>query len=241
MPDISRTRAAKPRCIKLEHWPERDRLCWTAAHRRGRLLEDDGLAASWAPNTSALIAGGYGRFLSFLAETEDLDILASPEDRITRPRVEAYVAHLRARNQSNTVAGRILQLVRAAAVMAPSVDWAWLRRISDRMRRIAAPACDDCARPLPAATLFDLATRLIQRGDAETGLSPRRRALLFRDGLMISMLCAWAPRARNIAETVIGTSVQRHGDEWWAAVGSEGTKNKRPDRGPPSRYLHRLD
>jgi hypothetical protein len=46
MPDISHTRAAKPRCIKLEHWPERDRLCWTTAHRHGRLLEDDGLAAS---------------------------------------------------------------------------------------------------------------------------------------------------------------------------------------------------
>jgi integrase/recombinase XerD len=216
------------RCLPLAEWPEPDRAAWAAAHHRGGLLDDDGLAASWAPSTSALIAGGYGRFLSFLRETEDLDILSSPEDRITRPRVEAYVAHLRARNQSNTVAGRILQLVRAAAVMAPSVDWAWLRRIAGRLRRIATPARDDRARLLPAATLFDLATRLIHRGDTEIGLSARRRALLFRDGLMIAVLCAWAPRARNVAETTIGVSLQRRGDTWWAAFGPGETKNGRP-------------
>jgi integrase/recombinase XerD len=119
-------------------------------------------------------------------------------------------------------------VVRAAAVMAPSVDWAWLRRISGRMRRIATPARDDRARLLPAAILFALATRLIQRGDTEIGLSARRQALLFRDGLMIAVLCAWAPRARNVAETVIGTSLQRRGGTWWAAFGSDGTKNKRP-------------
>jgi integrase/recombinase XerD len=76
--------------------------------------------------------------------------------------------------------------------------------------------------------LFDLATRLIRRGDTEIGLSARRRALLFRDGLMIAVLCAWAPRARNVAETVIGVSLQRRGGAWWAAFGSDGTKNKRP-------------
>jgi integrase/recombinase XerD len=199
-----------------------------SASTRGRLLEDDGLAASWAPNTSALIAGGYGRYLSFLAETDDLDSLACPEDRITRSRVEAYIAYLRARNQSNTVAGRILQLVRAAAVMAPSVDWAWLRRIAGRLRRIATPAHDDRARLLPAATLFDLATRLIHRSGTEIGLSARLRALLFRDGLMIAVLCAWAPRARNVAATTIGVSLQRRGDTWWAAFGPGETKNRRP-------------
>jgi integrase/recombinase XerD len=109
MPEISHTPAAKPRCLTLEHWPEQDRLCWVAAHRRGGLLEDDGLAMSWTPNTSALIAGGYGRYLSFLAETEDLDVAAGPEDRITQPRVEAYIAYLRGRNHSSTVAGRIIQ------------------------------------------------------------------------------------------------------------------------------------
>ena len=112
--------------------------------------------------------------------------------------------------------------------MAPNVDWAWLRRMLARLRRMATPARDDRARLMPALTLLDLATTLMQRAETETALSPRRRALLFRDGLMIAILCAWAPRARNIAETVIGTSLQRRGKTWWAAFGPGETKNGRP-------------
>ena len=61
------------RCLPVAQWPEADRAAWAAAHRRGGLLDDDGLAASWAPATNTIIAGGYGRFLSYLAETEGLD------------------------------------------------------------------------------------------------------------------------------------------------------------------------
>jgi hypothetical protein len=153
------------RCLPVAQWPEADRAAWAAAHRRGGLLDDDGLAASWSPATDTIIAGGYGRFLSYLAETEDLDPTASPRDRITRLRVEAYVDHLRERNHSSTVAGRVRQLGRAAAVMAPDVDWAWLRRMLARLRRMATPARDDRARLMPALTLLDLATTLMQRAE----------------------------------------------------------------------------
>jgi integrase/recombinase XerD len=217
-----------PRCIKPVHWPEEDRAAWAAAHCRGGLLDDDGLAASWAPATSDIIARGYGTFLAFLAQTEDLDPTASPAARVTRPRIESYVAYLRKRVHSSTVAARILQLLRAIAVMTPTADLAWLRRIFARLRRTATPARNDRARLLPAATLFDLARALMQRAETEVDQPARRRALWFRDGLLIAMLCAWAPRARNIAATMIGVSLQRRGAVWWAAFGSEGTKNKRP-------------
>jgi integrase/recombinase XerD len=230
------------RCLPVAEWPEPDRAAWTAAHRRGGLLDDDGLAASWAPATSSIIARGYGTFLSFLAQAGDLDPDQSPATRISRARVEAYVAELRERNHSSTVAGRLLQLVRAAAVMAPNTDWAWLRRIRARLRRMATPARDDRAQLMPAVTLLDLANTLMQRAESETALSARRRALLFRDGLMIAILCAWAPRARNIAETAIGTSLQRRGQTWWASFGPEETKNGRPIEVPlPDDFTGRIE
>jgi hypothetical protein len=98
------------RCLPVVEWPDSDRAAWDAAHCRGGLLDEDGLAADWASATSSIIAGGYGRFLSFLAAIGELDPSASPAERITRPRIEAYVAHLRERNHSSTVAARILQL-----------------------------------------------------------------------------------------------------------------------------------
>jgi integrase/recombinase XerD len=216
------------RCLPEAGWPAPDRAAWTAAHRRGGLLDDDGLAASWAPPTSTIIAGGYGRYLSFLAQTGDLDPHASPAARINRARVEAYVAELRECNHSSTVDGRLLQLVRAAAVMAPNTEWAWLRRIRARLRHMATPARDDRARLVPAITVRDLGVQLMQRAEESSGLSARRQALLYRDGLMISILSACPIRARNVAAMSIGISMQRRGDEWWVAFGPGETKNRRP-------------
>jgi integrase/recombinase XerD len=173
------------RCLPLAEWPEPDRVAWPAAHHRGCLLDEDGLAACWAPATSAIFAGGYGRFLSFLAQTGDMAPHESPATRINRARVEAYMAELRERNHSSTVAGRLLQLVRAAAVLAPNNDWIWLRRIRARVHRVATPARDDRTRLVRTTTVVNLGLQLMERAEAKTGLSAGQQALLFRDGLMI--------------------------------------------------------
>jgi len=185
VPEPTRTKQML-RCLPLEGWPVMDRLAWKAAHRSGGLLEDDGLAANWVAATSSIIARGYGRFLSYVAASDDLESFASPQERVTRTRVEAYVAHLREQVHSSTLAARIRELTRAMCVMEPVTDWAWLRSISARLRRSATPARDDRVRLLPAKTLFDLATNLMERAETTTSLPGWRRALLFRDGLMIA-------------------------------------------------------
>jgi integrase len=217
-------------CLPIEAWPLGDRDAWTAAHRRGGLLDDDGLAAHWAPATSQIVAGGYGRFLSFLIEVGDQ--FEAPGRRITRPRVEAYIAHLRQQNHASTVAARILQLSRAARVMAPDSDWKWLQRIHSRLRHMSTPARDDRARLVPAATLSALWLALVQRAEQAENLSDRRRALLFRDGLMIAVLCLCPIRAKNMAAMAIGTTLEKRGEEWWVAFPSADMKNRRPYEAP---------
>jgi integrase/recombinase XerD len=230
------------RCLPVFEWPDADRAAWAAAHHRGGLLDDDGLAASWAPDTSGLIAAGYGRFLSFLIETGELDATAPPETRVNRARVEAYVVHLRERNHSSTVAARILQLVRAMSVMAPNNDWKWLRRIQARLRRMATRARDDRTRLAPTVTVLDLGSRLMQRAEKSSGLSERRRALLFRDGLMICVLCACPVRARNLTGLSLDSSLQRRGDEWWVSLGPDETKNRRPFEMPlPASFTEAIE
>jgi integrase/recombinase XerD len=216
------------RCLPLAEWPEPDRAAWTAAHRRGGLLDEDGHAASWAVATSSLIASGYGRFLSFLAETEGLDGSVRPGDRVTRPGSRPMspdcanaIIPARSRPESSSSPA-------PSPSMAPGVDWAWLRRIKARLRRMSRPARDDRSRIVPVTTVRDLGLHLMERAEAKTGLSARQRALLFRDGLMICILTASPVRARNVAAMSIGSSVQRRGSEWWVAFGSGETKNGRP-------------
>jgi len=221
-------------CLPVSEWPASDWKAWEAAHQHGGLLDDDGLAANWAPDTSKIIAGGYGRFLSFLAETGELDSSASPAERITRPRVETYIEHLRKRNHSSTVAARILQLVEAARVMAPEIDWRWLRRIRSRLRHMSSPARDDRARLVPAANVTELYSDLAGQAEACKHLSDWRRALLVRDALMLAVLTVCPIRAKNLAAMAIGTALQRRGREWWAAFGPADMKNRRHFEAPLS-------
>jgi site-specific recombinase XerC len=147
---------------------------------------------------------------------------------VTRERVEAYVDQLHGLNHSSTIAARIAQLCRAMGVMAPTVDWRWLRRTANRLARSATPARDDRARLLPAHVLFQLGRNLMQRAETAPGTIGWRKALRFRDGLMIAMLCVCPLRARNVAQMMVGTHLQRRGDSLWAIFEPEETKNHRP-------------
>lgn len=215
-------------CLPIEAWPAPDRDAWAAAHRRGGLLDDDGAAAGWAPATSTIIARGFGRFLSFLAGAEDLNCDEPPGARITRSRVESYIEDLRRSNHSSTIAARIRELGRAAAVMTPAKDCAWLRRLSARLRRSATPKRDDRARLVPADRVVELGFELMRQAEQDPGLAPFRRALLFRDGLLLCVLSACPLRARNIAALAIGTSLAKRGADWWVAFEPGETKNGRP-------------
>src|SRR5438874_3854454 len=219
-------------CLPVSDWPAPDRKAWDTAHRRGGLLEDDGLAAKWSPDTSMIIASGYGRFLSFLSGIGDLHAFETPAERISRSRVETYVVHLRERNHSSTVAACILQLVEAARVMAPEIDWPWLRHIRSRLRRMSAPARDDRARLVPAATVTKLHSDLAGQAEAGKHLSDWRRAVLVRDALMLAVLTVCPMRAKTMAAMAIGTTLQRRGREWWAAFGPADMKNRRHFEAP---------
>jgi integrase/recombinase XerD len=95
---------------------------------------------------------------------------------------------------------------------------------------------------MPATTVLDLGTQLMQRAEDGSGLSERRRALLFRDGLMICVLSACPIRARNLAALSIGTNLQRRGAEWWVCFNPGETKNRRPFEAPlPASYTEAIE
>ena len=71
----------------------------------------------------------------------------------------------------------------------------------------------------------------------EWGLSMMRDALLtgnpdarrcdYRNGLMIALFAARAPRVRSMASLRLGTSVIRHGDTWRLIFASDDVKTRR--------------
>jgi integrase/recombinase XerD len=65
--------------------------------------------------------------------------------------------------------------------------------------------------------------------EAETGArSPRRRAVAYRDGLIVALLAARPLRRRNFATLELGRHLARAGEGWRIVVPGEETKTGRP-------------
>lgn len=73
------------RSLPLEHWPEADRLGWTAACEPGQRLTRGGSASHLASVTQADLARRYGYFLDFL-DRSVTSIVAQKQERRSRPR-----------------------------------------------------------------------------------------------------------------------------------------------------------
>src|SRR4051794_29172756 len=118
----------KHRCWPVDRWPAPDRAAWAAALTPGDPLEPGGLAAGWAPISRRVIAQGYGNWLRWLDEQSLLDPLLPPARRVTKHRVVAYLAELRASVSPFTVQSRVQQLGDALRAMAPEGNWRWIGR-----------------------------------------------------------------------------------------------------------------
>ena len=208
-------------------WPLNDRQAWEAGHRRGGLLDDDGIAVDWADETNKLIITGYGCWLQYLDESGQLDINAHPGQRVSRPLVEDYIARLRSRNHSSTVHARILQLSRSLAVIAPAMKFPWLRVLLARLWAAATPARDDRPRLLPAQEVYDAGVKMIETASTDLKLEPLEAALQHRDGLMIAILSVCQVRAKNIAGMIIDKTLFLRGNVWWVQFEKQDIKNKR--------------
>ncbi len=216
-------------CLPVQAWPAPDQVAWAAALASGDLLEPDGLAAHWSAATRRTIAKGYGRWIAWLTETGELDSAAPPVARVTPERIAGYVRHLRERNASSTVAARVLQLREALRVMAPGTDLTRLRRVVNALRALAMPARPKRQRIRTPRELFALGFRLMHRAEAEeVRRSPRDRAVLYRDGLMIALLSSCPVRLRNLLSMMIGQHLVRRGEVYWVVFQEEETKTRRP-------------
>jgi integrase len=62
----------------------------------------------------------------------------------------------------------------------------------------------------------------------ESGWSRRRRAVHYRDGLMIALMAHRPLRLKNFASIVLGVNLVQQGREWWLQFPTSRMKAKRP-------------
>lgn len=198
------------RSTPLESWPSIDRQLWSTAREPGDVIDEEGRAARWADATCAARANAYGRWLTFLARDGALDPAAHPADRPTPERVQRYTDLLRASCSSMTVWSQVDRLHAMLSALSPEREWAWLRRIVNRLNAMAGPVRPIESRLRPARELFDEGVRRARLAERSADLSATAQAVAFRDGLMVALLAACPIRRRSFAALTIDQHLVRH-------------------------------
>jgi integrase len=192
------------------------------------LFESGGAGANWSEASRFKVARGYGYWLSWLANRNLCDPDLGPDDRVNRERVAAYVAEITPTRAPYTVLCRIEELYSAMRVMAPEADWDWLlelcRTLSARVRSIR----DKFSRLKPIHELAALGERLMEEAETEAICSPTRRAVRFRDGLMIGLLAYRPVRQKNFTSMRLGQHLVKASGCWALLFGASETKTRVP-------------
>jgi integrase/recombinase XerD len=216
-------------CLPVEDWPVKDRNLWRRATVSGGLLDDDGLAADWRPDTICKVSMSYGRFIRFLQDSNFLNVDDTPDQRARKEVVGRYVEHLRAQVAPKTLAGRITDLAEAIRVMCPGTDIGFLKRLARRLERAVVPVRAKHHRLLPIEDLYQLGFNLMQTAHDKRGPRPCSSSVQFRDGLMIALLAARPFRLRTFSKLRTGHHLKRTNDGFLLHILAEDNKGKKED------------
>lgn len=191
----------------IHAWPDLDRRMAELAFAKGDILDGRGPGADLASATRRKRLHGYGIWLDFLARHSALDPLAMPSTRVTRELIAMFLAELRQRVSSRSVALYLCDLYVMLRLMEPALDLGWLGYLVSRLERAATPVRVVQPRLVPASQLFAAGMAAMAAVDSpDPGSS--RRAGRYRDGLMVAMLAACPLRRRTFVGLSIGYHLQ---------------------------------
>ncbi|RDD61253.1 hypothetical protein [Ferruginivarius sediminum] len=213
--------------LRPEHWPAADRQAWAVARTPGDIFEPGGGAANWRPQTVANFENDYGLWLGWLATSGRLAPDSRPGERVTEDAVAAYIADLQPMLAPASLANRVRRLYTAMQLFEPERDWGWLAQLKARLRRAEKATKSKPEALTSPGQLYKLGVDLMQDGETADGLLARKRAVLYRDGLIIAILAARAPRRKNLAGMRINVNVTCAGGHYWLVFSGAETKQKR--------------
>ena len=214
-------------CLPIEQWPEADRAGWRRAMQDPGLFGRNSIASAWAEATRAGTMAGYGRWLSWVAE-KGIEMSGPPADRVTPPRVEAYIVDLRRINGGFTILRRGQALYDAIRIIAPDRGWGWLLRVQNVLHARSVPVRDKRTHIRRTAELVKLGKVLMRAAENAVTKPPLKRAISFRDGLMIAFLALRPLRLSNLAMMTLKRHLVRQASGYCLYFNGREVKGGKP-------------
>ncbi len=214
------------RPLPFDDWPAIDRQLWNRARRPARRLDAPGWASNWRPATAEMVLIGYGCWLAWLSDTQQLDAEASPVERIDTERALAFADHLDAHLAGATVDITIRGLHRAVWAMEETTRFRWLDRLARHYANKSPPMRNKAARVVPSSELFEYGVELMQ-GALTRDRAPIHGALQYRNGLLLAFMAAHPERRRNIVDLQIEHTLFRGPTRYRFRFEAAATKTRR--------------
>lgn len=215
--------------LKFEQWPDADRILWQQLMASGHILDETGPCSHWRSGTRRILMRDYGFWLAFLRSRAVNIESETPAVRVTPDRIQGYIVTLRDLAAS-TQAGAIRALAVLMLRAAPESDWRWikiLRRPLDAAER-AQRGLRKRQRIFASHKLFEAGVQLMELASRLELQSATRRAVAFRDGLVIALLACRPLRMANLGGLRLGYHLVRSGDGYRIDIPAEETKTGRP-------------
>jgi integrase len=219
-----RGKAPERECLKLAFWPAEDRRLWELAREPGDYFDDTkGARANHSQKSNEKAEKGYGRFLTDLHYHDHDTLKLPPDERITPERVKAYIARLQEiGNSTQTLLGRLQELLELAKVMAPSKDWSFINDRASRIRAQHKPVRNKKDIKL-SDELLALGLKLMAQANELKGLDA---SIMFRDGLIIAFLALVPVRRRNLADLILNENLVAIDSGWLILFDETETKTR---------------
>jgi len=226
---MSRPETYRPHCLKPEDWPRKCLCAWEGALSAPGLFDESKPAARWRPATVEKIRKGFGVYLHWLLWRGQLPANIDLAALVTLERARDFQEALTAIGRAPlTIYNRLQELHFAMRALAPNHDWSWLGQAAKRMRRCAKPVRQKLPRLQPVEQLKRLGLGLMTEAISDPSLTNYKRALMYRDGLMITLLAHRPLRLKNFAALTIGKSLILDGGVGSISFSREEMKSKRP-------------
>jgi integrase len=206
-----------------------DRTIFEAAFTPGDVFDETaGPGAHLSEPTRGMITFAYRRWLGFLKANYPNDLFISPSARITPERVRAFIEHLSAEIKPSTVAAAIARLHAAACLIAPRIDWAWLRSLKSRLASPARPA-NRFDRLVPPLQTLNLGLELMDTAATLPSYDKKEREIQYRDGLVLLLLSLWPIRRRSLAALTVSRHLEYDDAGMTILLHPSDTKAKRAE------------
>ena len=218
--------SAHNRVLPIKEWPASDQHLWHRAIKQGGLFDEVGPLSHLAGPALDMIRAGYGKWVTWLADTHPTILRLSPEEHFEPERFLAFSAshaglspHTRYLYAANT-----LRLVRPCF---PNKDWDVFLRIGHHLLRQARDhsSTRKGGRILDGGYVLTKALELA-RSQADSAVHAKQKALIQRNGTIIAFLTLIPLRRRAFTGLRIGSSVVFEGNDILIALSPEMNKTK---------------